>query len=167
MIRVAQPHDLYSVVDIYNQTIASRLVTADLDPVSYEDKKPWFESHSTLRPIFVYCLDEQVIGWLSFKSFYGRPAYDGTVEISIYVSESARGQGVGRQLLVFAEHHSEQININVLLAFIFSHNHPSIALFTQNGFSQWGVLPDIANMAGQTCSLTILGKHLSVKNSLI
>lgn len=164
MIRVAEPSDLYPIVDIYNQTIASRLVTADLDPVSYNDKKPWFESHSVNRPIFVYCHDEKVIGWLSFKSFYGRPAYDGTVEISIYVSESARGQGVGRQLLLFAEQHSEQIRVNVLLAFIFSHNHPSIALFTQYGFSQWGMLPDIANMAGKTCSLTILGKRLNVQS---
>ena len=164
MIRVAEPNDLYPIVDIYNQTIASRLVTADLDPVSYDDKKPWFESHNVNRPIFVYCHDEEVIGWLSFKSFYGRPAYDGTVEISIYVSEAARGQGVGRQLLLFAEQHSKQIGVNVLLAFIFSHNHPSIALFTQYGFSQWGKLPDIANMAGKTCSLTILGKHLNIQS---
>ena len=164
MIRVAEPNDLYPIVDIYNQTIASRLVTADLDPVSYDDKKPWFEAHNVNRPIFVYCHDENVIGWLSFKSFYRRPAYDGTVEISIYVSEAARGQGVGRQLLLFAEQHSKQIGVNVLLAFIFSHNHPSIALFTQYGFSQWGKLPDIANMAGKTCSLTILGKHLNVQS---
>jgi phosphinothricin acetyltransferase len=44
-------------------------------------------------------MDEKVIAWVSFESFYGRPAYSHTAEISIYVDVEYRHQGIGHQLL--------------------------------------------------------------------
>ncbi|HBW79505.1 MAG TPA: N-acetyltransferase, partial [Sphingobacterium sp.] len=44
-------------------------------------------------------VNSQVLGWVSFQSFYGRPAYDATVEISIYLDEQQRGRGLGKQIL--------------------------------------------------------------------
>ncbi len=43
-----------------------------------------------------------MIAWLSFSDFYGRPAYPRTAEVSIYLDESARGKGLGKQLLAAA-----------------------------------------------------------------
>ncbi|MCG7570471.1 N-acetyltransferase family protein [Pseudoalteromonas sp. CNC9-20] len=160
MFETAELSDLPRIVDIYNQTIASRMVTADTETVTVEERRSWFLGHTPERPIFVYKQDERVVGWLSFKSFYGRPAYDGTVEVAIYLCESVRGQGLGRKALNFVEAHAHTLAIENLLAFIFSHNKPSIGLFTSAGFSVWGQLPDVARMDGQLYSLTILGKSL-------
>ncbi len=160
MIRLARPDDLTAVVAIYNETIPSRMVTADTQTVSVDEKRDWFFGHTELRPLFVYEIDGEVCGWLSFKSFYGRPAYQGTVEISIYVAEKARGQGLGRSLLAFAEQHARGLHIHTLLAFIFSHNTPSLALFKRFEFSVWGELPNVAEMDGKPYSLTILGKRI-------
>ena len=77
-IRLAKPDDLTAIVAIYNETIPSRMVTADTEEVTVADKQPWFDSHTAQRPIFVYCENNQVLAWLSYKSFYGRPAYDGS-----------------------------------------------------------------------------------------
>ncbi len=101
-LRNATEIDLPAIVEIYNATIPGRMVTADTEPVSIEDRVPWFRAHNPrTRPIWV--VDDPVNGrvcaWLSFSSFYGRPAYNPTAEISIYVAETARRQGLGKLLL--------------------------------------------------------------------
>lgn len=159
-IELATQEQLPQIVAIYNQTVPSRMVTADTEEVSVQSKQAWFDSHSEQRPIFVYKDGDKVVGWISFKSFYGRPAYDGTVELAIYLCESVRGQGLGKQALQFALEHSEKLGIENILAFIFSHNTPSMKLFEWAGFKTWGQLPNVAKMDGQHYSLTILGKAL-------
>lgn len=159
--RLATQSDLVAIVDIYNQTIESRMVTADTEAQSVESKQAWFDSHTENRPLFVMTENEQVVAWLSFKSFYGRPAYNGTVEIAIYVDSDQRGKNIGQQLLTFALSLSSELEIKTLLAFIFSHNTPSMRLFSKNGFAVWGELPNVAKMDDNEYSLTILGKRVS------
>lgn len=159
-IRYAQESDLEAIVAIYNETIASRMVTADTQPVSVESRQVWFNSHNASSPIFVYCENDKVLGWLSYKDFYGRPAYQKCKEISIYITQNARGKGLGKTLLEFAQTHGKEIGLKVLLGFVFSHNLPSIKLFEQQDFAVWGEFPQVAEMDDQTYSLTILGKHL-------
>ncbi|HKG69108.1 MAG TPA: hypothetical protein VKA92_09585, partial [Segetibacter sp.] len=46
--------DLPKIVEIYNSTVASRMVTADTEPVSVESKRNWFKAHSPdKRPLWV------------------------------------------------------------------------------------------------------------------
>jgi len=93
----SQQHDLQKIVATYNSTIASRLVTADLEPISVESKQAWFDAHNpNRRPLWIIEVNGNYSGWMSFNSFYGRPAYDGTVEVSIYLEEIARGKGLGK-----------------------------------------------------------------------
>jgi L-amino acid N-acyltransferase YncA len=159
-IRTATQNDLTDIVAIYNETIPGRMVTADTEEVTVADRQVWFDSHSEKRPIFVCEQAGKVVAWMSYKSFYGRPAYDGTVEISIYITQRAQGQGLGKQLLTFSEQHAKALGIKVLLAFIFSHNMPSIKLFKRFDYLVWGELPEVAIMDGKPYSLTILGKHI-------
>ncbi|MCF2825971.1 MULTISPECIES: GNAT family N-acetyltransferase [unclassified Pseudoalteromonas] len=160
-IRLAKPHDLCAIVAIYNETIPSRQVTADTELVSVAQKQSWFAAHTQNRPIYVVELAEKVIAWISFSSFYGRPAYDGTAEVSIYLAKAAQGQGLGSKLMDFAEQQAPSLFITTLLGFIFSHNLPSIRLFEKHGYKKWGELPNVAVMDGNHYSLTILGKSLA------
>ncbi len=158
----AQPTDLPKIVSTYNSTIQSRLVTADLEPVTIESKQTWYDAHSAnRRPLWVIEVDENYAGWMSFNSFYGRPAYDGTVEVSIYLEESARGKGLGKICLQKAFDSCEELNIKTLLGFIFDHNEPSLQLFYKMGFEKWAHLPKIANMIDAERGLMILGKRIS------
>ncbi|MBF0596299.1 GNAT family N-acetyltransferase [Faecalibacter rhinopitheci] len=162
MYRDAEIKDLERIVDIYNSTIASRLVTADTEPVSVEDRLPWFHSHnSDKRPLWVIENEEnEIIGWVSLQSFYGRPAYDGTVEISIYMDENQRGKGLGKQILTDCIEKSKALGVKTLLGFIFAHNVPSIKLFQRLGFEEWALFPNIAEMDEKEFSLKILGKRI-------
>jgi len=68
--RIARREDLPQIVDIYNSTIPSRLVTADTEPVSVESRVRWFDEHSAdFRPLWVTEVHGHVAAWLSFSSF--------------------------------------------------------------------------------------------------
>lgn len=152
-------NDLPKIVATYNSTVASRLVTADLEPVTNESKLEWFNAHSAhRRPLWLVMVNNEYSGWMSFNSFYGRPAYDGTVEVSIYLEEKTRGKGLGKICLQKAIDISPSLKIHSLLGFIFGHNEPSLKLFYQFGFEKWAHLPAIANMDGTMRDLIILGK---------
>src|ERR1039457_1438443 len=98
--RLARFDDLPAIVAIYNSTFASRQVTADTEPVTVESRHAWFAEHSPdKRPLWLMEHEGQVSGWLSYSNFYGRPAYSGTAELSIYLHEDARGKGLGRYFL--------------------------------------------------------------------
>ncbi|MEJ6476555.1 GNAT family N-acetyltransferase [Pseudoalteromonas piscicida] len=159
-IRHATSQDLSAIVAIYNETIPSRQVTADTEPVSVAQKQSWFDAHTDNRPIYVVEQESRIVAWLSFSNFYGRPAYSGTAEVSIYLAKAAQGQGLGNQLMTFAQAQAPKLQISTLLGFIFSHNSPSIRLFEKHGFQKWGELPNVAMMDGNSYSLTILGKSL-------
>ncbi len=160
-IRIAEINDLAAIVHIYNSTIPSRMVTADTQSVSIAEKTDWFNNFQEPRPIWVAIENEQVIAWLSFKSFYGRPAYAGTIEIAIYIDEQFRAKGIGKTILQFAIAAAKERNIHTLLAYIFEHNLPSIQFFQKNGFVNYGVLPEIAIMDQKHYSLGIYGLKLS------
>lgn len=157
----AQTEDLPKIVETYNSTVASRLVTADLEPVSIESKKAWFEAHTpNHRPLWIVKSNGEYAGWMSFNSFYGRPAYNGTVEVSIYLEESARGKGLGKLCLKKAIDSCPELNVKTLLGFIFDHNEPSLKLFYNMGFEKWAHLPRIANMIDAERGLIIVGKRV-------
>lgn len=158
----ARQQDLENIVATYNSTVASRLVTADLEPVSVESRQAWFDAHNALkRPLWLVMTDHTYAGWMSFNSFYGRPAYDGTVEVSIYLEESARGKGLGKSCLEKAFAVAPELNIKTLLGFIFDHNEPSLKLFYNMGFEKWAHLPKIADMGDAERGLIILGKRIA------
>ncbi len=158
----AKQTDLQKIVATYNSTIASRLVTADLEPVTAQSKQAWFEAHSpNKRPLWLVFVDGAYAGWMSFNSFYGRPAYDATVEVSIYLEETMRGKGLGKASLNKAFEACQALNIKTLLGFIFDHNEPSLKLFEVMGFQKWAHLPRIANMIDTERGLIIMGKRLA------
>ncbi|HWQ38014.1 MAG TPA: GNAT family N-acetyltransferase [Burkholderiales bacterium] len=159
--RVAKREDLPQIVEIYNSTIPSRQVTADIEPVSVESRIAWFNDHQAdRRPLWVVEVDGHVAAWLSFSSFYGRPAYDRTAEISLYVHEAHRRQGRGTLLLCEAIAHAPSLGLHNLLGFIFAHNAPSLVLFAKFGFERWGLLPRVAVLDGIERDVVIAGRHV-------
>ncbi|MEJ0004462.1 MAG: N-acetyltransferase family protein [Pararobbsia sp.] len=161
IFRDATLADLPTIVDIYNSTVPSRLVTADLEPVSVESRRAWFEAHTPARrPLWMVEHEGKIAGWLSFSDFYGRPAYQATSEISIYLDEGARGQGIGAAMLAHALDCAPGLGIRSALGFIFGHNEPSLRLFRRFGFRDWGVLPRVANLDGVERDLVIVGLRL-------
>ncbi|GAB6988271.1 GNAT family N-acetyltransferase [Paenibacillus pini] len=160
-IEHAQVSDLEDIVRIYNSTIAGRMVTADLEPVTVESKLNWFMEHNEhQRPLWIMKSEGKVMAWLSFQSFYGRAAYDATAEISIYVSEDCRGAGIGGIFLEKAIGECPRLGITSLVGFVFGHNAPSLKLLRRFGFEDWGFLPGVAVLDGVQRDLVIIGRKI-------
>ena len=145
IIRDAVEADLPAIVEIYNATVPTRMVTAELEPTTVEARLPWFREHSSEHyPFWVAESDGRVIAWLDFKRFLARCAYRGTAEISVYVDEEFRRRGVGQRLLEQAIARAPSLGITALVGLIFGHNEPSLKLFQHLGFERWGFFPGVS-----------------------
>ncbi len=174
-IRRANLEDLEQIVDIYNESIPSRIATGDLQKITVESRLKWFQERDTNHyPIWVMedntpslttGFKNQVLGWVSLQHFYGRPAYKSTAEISLYIAEKCRGQGIGKKLLEYVIEESPKLELTNLLGFIFSHNKPSLNLFKKYNFQQWGYLPKVAKLDNIERDLIIMGLHLDCKKT--
>jgi phosphinothricin acetyltransferase len=161
-IRHATEADLPAIVAIYNASIPGRLATADLAAVTVEERRPWFAAFDPAsRPIWVAESGGRISGWLGLRSFYGRPAYHRTVELAVYSAPECQRQGVARALLRHALEAAPGLGIATLLAFVFGHNVPSLALLHGEGFADWGLLPRVAELDGREHDLIILGRRLA------
>jgi phosphinothricin acetyltransferase len=159
--RDATEADLPAIVDIYNRTIPGRMVTADTEPVTVESRLPWFRAHNPeKRPLWVVEDAGEIAAWLSLNSFYGRPAYDATVEVSLYVAENHRRRGLGKWFLAEAISRVPRLQITTLLGFIWAHNEPSLQLFSALGFERWGFLPRIAVLDNIERDVAIVGRRV-------
>lgn len=160
-IRDAVEADLPAIVEIYNSTVPSRMVTADPEPIPVESRRAWFADHDPeRRPLWVAEIDGVVAGWFSFEPFRKKPAYRATAEVSVYVAERHRRKGIGRRLLGEAIRRSPQLGIKTLTGGIFAHNHPSIELFEGFGFERWAHYPRVAELDGIERDLVVLGLRL-------
>jgi L-amino acid N-acyltransferase YncA len=160
-IRDAAESDLPAIIKIYNAAIATRVATAQLEPVTLEERRDWLKEHSADRhPFWVLEIDCQIAGWLTLKPFLPRCAYRGTAEVSVYVDKKFRRKGIGRSLLGESLARASSLKINAMVGLIFAHNEPSLRLFEQLGFERWGLLPRIAQLDTVERDLTIMGRHV-------
>jgi L-amino acid N-acyltransferase YncA len=160
-IRDATETDLPAIIEIYNSAVVSRIATAQLEPVTVEERKDWLKEHSSDRhPFWVLEIGGKVAGWLTLKPFLPRCAYRSTAEVSVYVGEKFRRRGIARTLLHEAIARAPSLEINAIVGLIFAHNEPSLKLFEQLGFEKWGLLPRIARLDNDERDLTILGRHV-------
>lgn len=161
-IRDAVAGDLPAIVGIYNSTIPSRVVSADTEPVSVEQRSTWFREHEpSRRPIWVVEDGGEVVGWLSLSNFYdARPAYHATAEIGVYIREDYRGGGVGRRLVGEAVRRGPELGLKTLTAGAFAHNEASIRLFDAMGFRRWAHFPGVAELDGVERDLVVMGLRL-------
>ena len=138
------------------------MATADTEPVTVESRQGWFaEFDPARRPLWVFTdSGDTIAGWLSLRSFYGRPAYLGTVEVGVYTAPARRREGVARALLEHALQTAPVAGIRTILAFVFAHNLPSLALYEKAGFAPWGRLPRVAELDDVERDLAILGRRL-------
>ncbi|EIJ69125.1 MULTISPECIES: GNAT family N-acetyltransferase [Pasteurellaceae] len=174
IIRVANKLDYPQIIDIYNQAIPTRRITADLEPVTQESRLGWFEFHLNSDKYPIWVLDNiiqlnqepQILGWCTFSPFYPRAAFDNTVEISIYLDNNAKGHGYGSHILQFMKEQMLSRDINTLMAYVIEENIISRKTFEKQGFKQWGRYPNIANMGDSYQTFLMYGYQTGIENNL-
>jgi phosphinothricin acetyltransferase len=156
-IRDATEADLPAIVDIYNQSIPAGWSTADTTPITVADRVEWFRKFDPAkRPIWVAEIDSVVVATAYLSSFYGgRPAYDATAEISVYIATAHHRRGIGRRIKQWAIEQCPRLGVTTLLSMHFDHNAATRRINESLGFQQMGHLTEIAMLDGQKRGLII------------
>ena len=160
-IRPAILTDLPSIVRIYNEAIDTGVSISDRQAVSVDSRRNWFEKHTpTRRPLWVLEQEETVIGWIGLQSYDQSPAFDETVEVSLYIAAAHRRRGLGTKLLDHAIKECPNLGVSVLIGFLFRQNQAITKLNRKVGFRRWGLLPKVARANGMYRDLVIMGLDL-------
>lgn len=82
-IRYANEEDLSSILTIYNQGIADRIATLELEEKDDAYMRTWFADHQGRYAVLVAEKEGEVVGWASLNRYSNRSAYDGVADLSI------------------------------------------------------------------------------------
>lgn len=141
-IRSFQQNDWLWVQDIYQQGINTKNATFQ------RKAKSWEEWHNSVLEVcrLVAAEGQTVVGWAALSQVSNRQVYAGVAEVSIYISATHQGQGIGRKLLLALIESSEQAGIWTLQAGIFPENKASIELHKKCGFRIVGIREKLGKM---------------------
>lgn len=148
-------NDWEQVRSIYLEGIATGNATFETDAPSWES---WNESHSkTCR--LVAKGEKEVLGWAALSPVSGRCVYAGVADISIYISQTSKGQGIGTALLRSIINLSEKEGFWTLQAGIFPENTASLNLHKKAGFREVGIRERIGKMNGVWRDVVLLERR--------
>lgn len=150
-IRVAKEEDLQELLEIYNYEVMHGVATFDLEPKSLEERKSWFSEHNVdNHPLYVAQVDNHVAGYASLSSYREKEAYKTTVELSIYIGQAYRGQGVATALMEsILEEARKREDIHTVVSVITAGNKASRRLHEKFGFSFCGSMKEVGMKFGE------------------
>jgi phosphinothricin acetyltransferase len=145
--------DWPAVRAIYLDGIASGQATFETEAPAWEQ---WDVSHHRFGRLVARVTPptppseggEEILGWAAVSPVSGRKCYAGVAEASVYVAEAARGQGVGRELLLALIAESERHGIWTLQGVTFAENEASLRLQRACGFREVGRRERIGQLHG-------------------
>lgn len=150
-IRRARIDDVPSCLDIYNYEVVNGVATLDLEPRTLEEWHEWYNAHrDEHHPIIVGTIDDVVVGYASLSPYRLKDAFKSTVELSIYIHQDYRGQGVATQLMerILAMAKADRMLHNVI-SVITAGNEESTKLHNRFGFTYCGLTPEVGFKHGK------------------
>lgn len=134
-IRPAETSDLDAMLAIYNDAIINTTAVYDYQPRTSDGQRQWFETKRVHRlPVLVAHDGATIIGFGSFGPFRPWPAYQYTVENSLYVDAGYRRKGAGTALLGSLVNAAQAAGYHAIVAGIDATNVASLALHRKAGF---------------------------------
>jgi L-amino acid N-acyltransferase YncA/DNA-binding transcriptional ArsR family regulator len=154
--------DLPVVRDIYAEGVATRNATfeTDVPPLDVLAGK-WLPGHRWVAET-VDSDGPAVVGWTGVSPVSSRSCYAGVGETSVYVTEGARGRGVGKALLFRQVTEADAGGLWTLQTSIFPENRASIALHHAAGYRTLAVRPRIAQLDGAWRDTVLLERRRAV-----
>jgi L-amino acid N-acyltransferase YncA len=158
VITAMKPEQWEAVRVIYLAGIATGDATFETEAPTWTD---WDHSHLP-APRLVALSGETVVGWAALSRVSSRAAYAGVAEVSVYVDEQSRGQGIGSLLLKALVTGSENAGIWTLQASIFPENAASILLHKSCGFRELGRRQRVGKLHGAWRDTVLLERRSEV-----
>lgn len=161
-IRPSRDEDVEAITAIYAHHVLHGTGTFETEaPTAADMAGRRADVLSKNLPYLVAERDGELLGFAYCNWFKPRPAYRYSAEDSIYLADSARGQGLGAQLLAALSQAAEAGGVRKLIAVIGdSANAGSIGVHRAQGFSHVGVLKDCGWKFGEWRDVVLMEKVL-------
>ena len=151
-IRPAEERDLPHLVRIYNHYVTTTHITFDTQAFSEEQRRPWFEGFSGSGPhqLLVAEVDGRSVGYASSGQFRTKPAYDRSVETTIYLDRDFTRRGIGAPLYgTLLDRIRFEPGVHRAYGGIALPNPGSIALHERCGFEAVGTFREVGFKFGK------------------
>jgi 2-haloacid dehalogenase len=150
-VRYAQEGDFGGLVDIYNHYVINSGATFDLEPVAPADSRDFFHDYGNSGPyrLLVATRENRLVGYATSGQLRSRPAYNSSVEATVYLHPEELGRGVGSMLYqqLFADLRHE--DLHRAYAVIAQPNPGSVALHRRFGFADIGTMHEVGRKHGR------------------
>jgi len=162
VMRDAELEDVPKLLPIYNDIILHTTAVWQYEPQSLQMRTEWFESRQQQGfPVYVAELHETgkepvILGFSSYGPFRQWPAYQHTVENSVYVSKDARGLGIGKKLMEPLIAKAKEQQLHAMVAGIEASNDVSIKLHQHFGFVEVAHFKEVGWKFGKWMDLKFL-----------
>lgn len=156
MIVEATQDDVSAVLALWNEVIAQTTITFTSAPKTHAQIADLLRD----QPVFIAREGPDVLGFATYAQFRGGDGYRLTQEHAIYLTNGARGRGLGRALLHAVEDHARTAGHHSLIAGISGENEGGIAFHAAMGFAHLGRVPEVGHKFGRFLDLILMQKHL-------
>lgn len=141
IVRHATEADLGAITAIYNHYVVESPATFDIEPVT--DRKAWFGQYSERGRHRLLVADENgIVGWTASSPLRPKPAYQRSVETTLYVAPEAVGRGLGRMLYGALFEALEGESVHRAYAVLVEGNEASVQLHREFGFERVGTFDE-------------------------
>jgi phosphinothricin acetyltransferase len=166
-VRPATDDDLSAVNDIYNQYVVEAHYTFDLEPMSMEARHEWFTHYGETgrHRLLVAVSEARVIGYACSSRFRPKPAYETSVETSVYLASDAIGRGAGTLLYEKLFKALEGEDVHRAYAGIALPNPASVGLHERFGFKRVGHFTEQGRKFGRYWDVAWYEKPLSSEST--
>jgi len=140
-IRAAALDDLEALTSIYNHYIVKTAITFDLRTFTTAERRAWFDDHGDSGPHrLLVATDGQnrCLGYASSSRWRPKPAYNTTVETSVYCHPDAVGRGCGTALYAALFSTLAAEDVHTVVAGVSLPNPASLSLHARFGFRPVG-----------------------------
>lgn len=157
-LRDASTADIPSITDIYTESVLSGTASYELAPPGRQEMEARFDAILSKGYPYIAAAgaDGRLLGYAYASAFRTRPAYRWLVEDSIYLSQDARGQGIGKALLAELVARCTALGFRQMVAVIGGASPASIAVHRALGFELSGTLKGTGFKHGRWLDTTLM-----------
>ncbi|MEM9972864.1 MAG: N-acetyltransferase family protein [Pseudomonadota bacterium] len=160
-IRAAEARDVPAICGHWNDVIRDTLISFKHEEMGEDDVTAYLAARAAAgHPFFVAELGGMVVGFATYFQFRGGSGYAHTLEHSIMLGAAARGQGLGRKLLISLEDHARSSGHHSLFAGVSSANPAGRAFHAAMGYEEITTLREVGFKWGRWLDLTLMQKIL-------
>lgn len=149
IIRLAHPHDAVAILDVYRPFITDTAISFEYTVPSITEFTKRIENIATEYPYLVYEREGKIEGYAYAHRYLERAAYQWDVEVTVYLSDTVRGSGIGTKLYTAMERLLQLQGIINLYACITASNQASISFHAKNGYKMVGTFHKAGFKAGK------------------